>query len=348
MGRKLVGQGQLEKHLKAIGSKLSVEMFDFSRNVGQKKDGKAESHSCRTETLRMTDSVNVSQHKRGKSTNDVTEQTCSVIVKHQTKNKQKMKDCKEKKGGKQDEIRHYFLRPKDKLMTVNTNSKQHQDANGCSNDIGSKELMDSSVTESDVQEHGAACGTPPGTPLLKRTSSVRGVKRKLTTSPYFYQKPVLGYAVDDEMRRPRHLSVCYVPPKSPFNLIQESLFHDPWRLLIATIFLHRTSGDKAIPILWEFFKCYPSAEVTRKSNPEPIARLLQPLGLFQKRAEIIVQFSNEYVDMDWEYPIELHGIGKYGNNSYRIFCCGEWKDVTPDDHKLNQYHCWISQQETAN
>ena len=249
MGRKLVGQGQLEKHLKAIGSKLSVEMFDFSRNVGQEKDGKAESHSYRTETLRMTDSVNVSQHKRGKSTNDVTEQTCSVIVKHQTKNKQKMKDCKEKKGGKQDEIRHYFLRPKDKLMTVNTNSKQHQDANGCSNDIGSKELMDSSVTESDVQEHGAACGTPPGTPLLKRTSSVRGVKRKLTTSPYFYQKPVLGYAVDDEMRRPRHLSVCYVPPKSPFNLIQESLFHDPWRLLIATIFLHRTSGRSAVLLL---------------------------------------------------------------------------------------------------
>ena len=25
----------------------------------------------------------------------------------------------------------------------------------------------------------------------------------------------------------------------------------------------------------------------------------------------------------WVYPDELHGIGKYGNDSYRIFCTGE-------------------------
>lgn len=32
------------------------------------------------------------------------------------------------------------------------------------------------------------------------------------------------------------------PPRSPYNLIQEDLFHDPWQLLIATIFLNSTSG----------------------------------------------------------------------------------------------------------
>lgn len=32
------------------------------------------------------------------------------------------------------------------------------------------------------------------------------------------------------------------PPRSPFNLIQEDLFHDPWQMLIATIFLNNTSG----------------------------------------------------------------------------------------------------------
>ena len=34
----------------------------------------------------------------------------------------------------------------------------------------------------------------------------------------------------------------WVPPKSPFNLFQESLYHDPWQLLIGTIFLNKTSG----------------------------------------------------------------------------------------------------------
>jgi DNA transposition AAA+ family ATPase len=34
----------------------------------------------------------------------------------------------------------------------------------------------------------------------------------------------------------------WVPPRSPYNLVQESLFHDPWKLLVATIFLNRTTG----------------------------------------------------------------------------------------------------------
>ena len=36
----------------------------------------------------------------------------------------------------------------------------------------------------------------------------------------------------------------------------------------------------------------------------------------------------EYLTYNWEYPIELYGIGKYGNDSYRIFCVPEWNEVT--------------------
>lgn len=36
---------------------------------------------------------------------------------------------------------------------------------------------------------------------------------------------------------------------------------------------------------------------------------------------------DEYLVKQWKYPIELHGIGKYGNDSYRIFCVNEWKEV---------------------
>lgn len=34
----------------------------------------------------------------------------------------------------------------------------------------------------------------------------------------------------------------WVPPRSPFNLVQESLYRDPWKLLVATVFLNRTQG----------------------------------------------------------------------------------------------------------
>lgn len=51
--------------------------------------------------------------------------------------------------------------------------------------------------------------------------------------------------------------------------------------------------------------------------------------------------ADEYLSKAWRYPIELHGIGKYGNDSYRIFCVNEWKEVQPQDHKLNVYHTWL-------
>lgn len=133
----------------------------------------------------------------------------------------------------------------------------------------------------------------------------------------------------------------WTPPRSPFNLVQETLFHDPWKLLIATIFLNRTSGKMAIPVLWEFLEKYPSAEVARTADWRDVSELLKPLGLYELRAKTIVKFSDEYLTKQWRYPIELHGIGKYGNDSYRIFCINEWKQVHPEDHKLNKYHDWL-------
>ena len=37
--------------------------------------------------------------------------------------------------------------------------------------------------------------------------------------------------------------------------------------------------------------------------------------------------TEQYMAGNWCYPIELYGIGKYGNDSYRIFCTPEWKEV---------------------
>ncbi|XP_036247109.1 methyl-CpG-binding domain protein 4, partial [Molothrus ater] len=157
------------------------------------------------------------------------------------------------------------------------------------------------------------------------------------TSPYFsskYSKEALSPPRRKALRK-------WTPPRSPFNLIQETLFHDPWKLLIATIFLNKTSGKMAIPVLWEFLKKYPSPEVARAADWKEMSELLKPLGLYELRAKTIIRFSGEYLSKAWRYPIELHGIGKYGNDSYRIFCVNEWKEVQPQDHKLNVYHTWL-------
>ncbi|XP_021265613.1 methyl-CpG-binding domain protein 4 isoform X2 [Numida meleagris] len=157
------------------------------------------------------------------------------------------------------------------------------------------------------------------------------------TSPYFSSK----YSKEAPSPPRRKAFRKWTPPRSPFNLVQETLFHDPWKLLIATIFLNKTSGKMAIPVLWEFLRKYPSPEVARTADWKEMSELLRPLGLYALRAKTIIKFSDEYLSKQWKYPIELHGIGKYGNDSYRIFCINEWKEVQPQDHKLNIYHTWL-------
>nr|XP_017213058.1 methyl-CpG-binding domain protein 4 isoform X2 [Danio rerio] len=183
----------------------------------------------------------------------------------------------------------------------------------------------------EMRQKHSGCASPAGNSesRLKRTVE----KRK--TSPYFSRR-------SEAVRRPRRkVFRKWTPPRSPFRLVQETLFHDPWRLLVATIFLNKTNARVALPVLWEFLECYPSAAVTRVSDWRPLSVLLQPLGLSQLRAKTLIRFSDEYISKSWQYPIELHGIGKYGNDSYRIFCVDEWREVTPDDHKLNDYHAWL-------
>ncbi|XP_068605102.1 methyl-CpG-binding domain protein 4 [Brachionichthys hirsutus] len=165
----------------------------------------------------------------------------------------------------------------------------------------------------------------------------KSVDSKRKTSPYFSRKPS-----GDVLSPPRRKVLRkWTPPRSPYNLVQETLFHDSWKLLVATIFLNKTSGKMAIPVLWQFFERHPSAEVTREADWKPMSELIKPLGLYELRAKTLIRFSDEYLTKKWRYPIELHGIGKYGNDSYRIFCVGEWRQVTPQDHMLNKYHSWL-------
>ena len=65
---------------------------------------------------------------------------------------------------------------------------------------------------------------------------VLGRKGKKVSSELTVEQPIL--------RCHKHLEYPdFVPSKSPFNLVQESLWREPWKLLIATIFLNRTTGQ---------------------------------------------------------------------------------------------------------
>ncbi|XP_029291670.1 methyl-CpG-binding domain protein 4 [Cottoperca gobio] len=197
-----------------------------------------------------------------------------------------------------------------------------------------------SELEADAKDEEVLLPDTPGgscTPVRDSQNKSKNGEDKRKTSPYFSRKPPR-----DGLSPPRRKAFKkWTPPRSPYNLVQETLFHDPWKLLVATIFLNKTSGKMAIPVLWQFFERFPSAEVTREADWKPLSELMKPLGLYELRAKTLIRFSDEYLTKQWRYPIELHGIGKYANDSYRIFCVDEWKEVKPEDHMLNKYHAWL-------
>ena len=86
-----------------------------------------------------------------------------------------------------------------------------------------------------------------------------------------------------------HPKPAWIPPKSPFDLVQEKLFSQPWKLLVATIFLNKTNNKVSLPILWQFFEVWPSAEAASKADPSQVAKLLQPMGLHNLRAKTIIR-----------------------------------------------------------
>ncbi|MPC17583.1 Methyl-CpG-binding domain protein 4 [Portunus trituberculatus] len=130
-------------------------------------------------------------------------------------------------------------------------------------------------------------GSTGAAPLSKRA------RRDDRKSEYFKTK-------GDKLSRVRLKSgTRWTPPRSPFNLFQESLYHDPWKLLVGTIFLNRTTGEEALGknILWKFLDKWPTPEETIKASWEELAAVIQPLGLHEKRAKMIIRFSGDAVNL---------------------------------------------------
>jgi len=93
-----------------------------------------------------------------------------------------------------------------------------------------KEILDESINKSSTSNSSSS------EQYCKKSCKLKQARKstKLRKSPYF---PL------SKAKQPRHLLYPdYTPPSSPFNLIQEELHSDPWKVLVATIFLNRTAG----------------------------------------------------------------------------------------------------------
>lgn len=133
------------------------------------------------------------------------------------------------------------------------------------------------------------------------------------------------------------------PPKSPHGLIQEVLWPDEWKILMSCLMLNQTTRKQVDKVIWQFFDKWPTPKDFLKSTHEEVSSLLRPLGFYNRRPKAMRKFTEEYIEEQWQEPIELYGIGKYANDAWRIFCRGDWKQVEPQDHALNKYHSYLQE-----
>ena len=137
--------------------------------------------------------------------------------------------------------------------------------------------------------------------------------------------------------------MSWIPPNSPWGLVQEPYFGDEWKILVCCLLLNLTTHKQVRKVLPKFFKKYPHPHSIISAKEEELKKIIKPLGLVNKRSTTLIRFSQEYINNQWKTAKDLYGCGKYADDAWHIFCKGDWKDIRPKDHALNYYHDFLKE-----
>lgn len=126
---------------------------------------------------------------------------------------------------------------------------------------------------------------------------------------------------------------------SPLGLIQEELWLEPWRLLVACLMLNQTSIKQVRPIIFPFFERWPTPEAASSADPSEMEDAVRHLGLQRRRTRLLMAMSLAFPSWDGVDVTALPGVGKYAADSYEIFVR---RRLVPDptDKELIKYVGW--------
>lgn len=136
----------------------------------------------------------------------------------------------------------------------------------------------------------------------------------------------------------------WIPPRSPYSLIQEDIFPDEWLMLIVCMMLNCTRRKQVEKVLPEFRKRWPTPQDFLRADIAEIEDVCRPLGFAVRRTHNMRSMTERYLAAPWQRARELPGIGEYAAASWEIFCQGVFQDKSPNDHALTQYYNWFKQQ----
>ena len=118
-------------------------------------------------------------------------------------------------------------------------------------------------------------------------------------------------------------------------LLQEIYQSDGWKMLTCCMLLNLTNRRQVDVIRDELFKRYPTPKDMMNADESELAQLLQPLGLYNRRAKSLKKMSEGYVK-GFKSVDELYGIGQYAKDSWEIFQNNN-RNINPTDKVLQEY-----------
>tara|TARA_B100000900_G_scaffold344887_1_gene309101 strand:- start:131 stop:523 length:393 start_codon:yes stop_codon:yes gene_type:complete len=118
-------------------------------------------------------------------------------------------------------------------------------------------------------------------------------------------------------------------------LLQEIYQDDGWKMLVCCILLNLTKRQQVDIVRDELFKRYPTEYDMIEADEEELSELLQPLGLYRRRAKTLIKFSWMWIN-GFNDVSELYGVGQYAKDSWEIFQNNN-RNVNPTDKVLQEY-----------
>ena len=120
------------------------------------------------------------------------------------------------------------------------------------------------------------------------------------------------------------------------HLMVQQQVKSVWQHMVGVICLNLTNRVQVKAVLPKLFKKYPNPITFIRGHSSTQKKMLKPLGMVNKRLERLKKMSIDFLTWNYKDAKDLHGIGKYGSDSYRIF----YKNEIPEnvqDKELKRY-----------
>lgn len=130
-------------------------------------------------------------------------------------------------------------------------------------------------------------------------------------------------------------------------LFQESLYREPFWMLVACSLVNQTTWKSAEPVFEKIKATWPTPEDLERADPNALYRMVQRLGFGKLRSIRLPAMAAFYINVQpktAEDVMKLPGCGKYAHDSWAIFVDGR-RDVEPTDKELL---AWLDKEKGRN